>query len=157
MLTIIASVISFLISRHIERSREIEREIREKKIPYYDQIIRLFFESVFCPEALKREISPEELTRQMHTFSVHSLIWASDDVYVKWTDLLRSMQGTIDKPFPSKTFIEEKMIPLGNFLLSIRKDIGHSNKNISSIDIWHPFVNDLDQVLKSMAEKSQNS
>lgn len=156
MFTVIASVVSFLFSRHVERSREIERQVREKKIPFYDDIVRLFFESVFCPEPLKKRMSDREISQKMRDFSVHALIWGSDEVYLKWARLVRAMQSSLNSE-ETEQVVEAKMKPLGEFLLAVREEIGHRNRGLDSLEIWRPFVNDFDDVISRLKQDRERS
>jgi hypothetical protein len=49
--------------------------------------------------------------------------------------------------------VKDRMIPLGEFLHAIRKNIDHQNRQISNIDIWRPFVSDLDPIIAAIKRK----
>jgi hypothetical protein len=47
------------------------------------------------------------------------------------------------------------MFRLGELLLTIRRDVGHENKNISAVTVLQVFVDDLDAAIATEVVKLQ--
>jgi hypothetical protein len=95
MLTVLGSVLSLIFSRQYERKREVEREIRNQKIPIYDEFIKFLFHRVWFRLKGEDAVSGEdpELVEFMRRFSVSVLILGSDDVLREWIKFLAAMRA----------------------------------------------------------------
>jgi hypothetical protein len=93
--TVIVSVISVLVSKFIDQKVRISQEIRDKKIPVYEELIEGIFKML---RAIKKgEQSPEnEIEDFMFSFAQQAIVWGSDSVleafYLKY---LMSLFGRI--------------------------------------------------------------
>ena len=132
--TIFVSVISIVLGKIYEVRYQIQQEIREKKIPVYEELIH-FMQRVFANEKLKVKPSEEELQKFFLEWQQKVMIWGSDSVlkdWIKWRRVSINAAGTHEA-----VFLYEQLI------LQIRCDLGHKNKNLKRGAILSLFVNDI--------------
>lgn len=142
MVTIIVSILSITIGKYYERKMVIEKELREKKIPMYEEFIK-FFLNVFLAEKTKdKEMSEDEMVDFFNKFTQKLLVWGSDEVVSQWSNYRRK-SGKNPHDTAKTMFEFEKL------LLAIRKDTGHANKNIKLGDLLGLFINDIDDYLQN--------
>ena len=81
--TVIASVISVIISRFLETRATIRKELREKKIPVYEDLIS-FMLKILMAEKTGKKVTDKEIIEFMSDFTQKSMVWAADDVLNVW-------------------------------------------------------------------------
>ncbi|ALQ51457.1 hypothetical protein [Nitrosomonas ureae] len=143
--TILVSVFTVLVSKHLERKAEILAHLREKKIPTYEKIINFIFSLTFAEKLGKKQPSENEMIKFMAEITQELVIWGSDEMleaFYKFRMMsIENADGNSNNPYAVLFMVED-------LLLAIRKDLGHKNKNISRGKILGLFVNDLPNELK---------
>ena len=143
--TILVSVFTVLVSKHLERKTEILALLREKKIPTYEKIINFIFSLTFAEKLGKKQPSEKEMIKFMAEITQELVIWGSDEMLEAFYKFriasIESADGSVADPYSILFMVED-------LLLAIRKDLGHKNKNISRGKILGLFVNDLPNELK---------
>ena len=143
--TILVSVFTVLVSKHLERKAEILALLREKKIPTYEKIINFIFNLTFAEKLGKKQPSEKEMIKFMAEITQELVIWGSDEMLEAFYKFrmasIENADGTVTDPYSVLFMVED-------LLLAIRKDLGHKNKNISRGKILGLFVNDLPNELK---------
>lgn len=130
----------YLLQRHFERAKIIEQEIRDKKIPVYNEFIDFFTTAVFE----EGKMDQEQMTETIHKFNKKCLVWFSDKnlrTYIKWIKHARSEVASSEKNDAALTnfLIVEKM------LFEFRKEIGHSNSGLNKGDLLSIYITDLEK------------
>lgn len=138
MSTIIVSVLSITFGKYYERKRIIEQELREKKIPMYEEFIEFYFNVLMSKKITGKEITQKEMVRFFNKFTQKLTVWGSDEVVSLWSNFRRK---TVENPHNTK----ENIFEFEKLLLAIRKDTGHKNKNIKQGDLLGLFINDIDK------------
>lgn len=130
--TTIVSVASVALGRYFERQRQIEVEIRERKIPMYKEMVEGLLGGILSTtkdgdtsalEALFKSLTPQLVT------------WASDDVIRAWTRFKRQSSEDAD-PIDVMFGFEE-------VLKAVRVDLGHKSGDLAKGDLLGLFVNDI--------------
>ena len=138
--TIIVSVISVFVSKHLERRAETLTHLRDKKTPTYEKIINFIFSLTFAEKLEKEKPSEKEMIKFMAEITPELIIWGSDemlDAFHKFrTKSIKLSEEPAQNPYAVLFIVED-------FLLAIRKDLGHKNKNLSRGKILSLFINDL--------------
>lgn len=132
----------FFITRYLERKKLIEIEIRNKKIPIYEEFMDFYFNIIFKKKTDK-DTSTDEIIDFFRSFNQKAIIWFPDKVlkaYIKWKD---NLIGFSNKEMELRDIILEQE----EFMKLIREDIGHSNKEISKWGISSLYINDLDTIV----------
>lgn len=136
--TIIVSVLSVLISKNLEQRRAIDQQVREKKLPGYEALIKLILDVIYA-EKLGKKMKDEELIRRFVDVSQQLLVWGSDDVVKAWSAYrLKLVNGV-----PT----ENSLPDFERLLVAIRKDTGHTSSTIVKGDLLSLFLNDAHKYL----------
>ncbi|WP_144993831.1 hypothetical protein [Polystyrenella longa] len=138
--TIVVSVISVVVARHLENKANIRKEIREKKVPVYEDLICFMFKVLMAPKTGKK-IPEAEIITFMSDFHQRSIVWASDEVLNAWIRFRGASAGDNNKEDSSSMFAYEEL------LRTIRADLGHKNENLEKGKLLSLFVNDIAKYL----------
>jgi hypothetical protein len=130
------SVVSLIISKHLESRAAIRQELRAKKVPVYEHLIRIMFTIIFAEKRGEKAPSQEELIREFANFTEGILIWGSDDALRAYS---RFRSDSVSGRDPVEMIGAQE-----DLFLAIRKDLGHKNKNLARGTILRLFINDLD-------------
>jgi hypothetical protein len=141
------ALMTVLATKSWERRRDIDREQRANRIPAYQRVLAALFNYVH-ESASDPARADQELKKTFAELNSQMIIWASDPVisaYVTWRSSIGSGSSVAD------------MFRLGELLLTIRKDVGHQNKNVSAATVLQVFVNDLNAALAAEIAKLRAS
>jgi hypothetical protein len=142
--TITVSIISVLVSKQIERKTIITNELREKKVPIYEEIIAFIFRITFAEKKGETPLNEKEVIQNMVKFTQDLVIWGSDEVIDSFFQF-----RTAGVEMKNETPSFEIMFKVEDLLLSIRKDLGHKNKNMKRGKILGLFINDIQNYIKT--------
>ena len=78
--TVIVSLVSVLISKHLDRKAQILAHLREKKIPTYEKIINFIFSLTFAEKLGKKQPTEKEMMKFMAEVAQELVIWGSDEM-----------------------------------------------------------------------------
>ena len=78
--TIIVSVISVRISKHLEQKALVIKEHREKKVPAYEKMIKFIFRIAFAEKLGHEKMTEKEMTEFLVEFTQDIVIWGSDEL-----------------------------------------------------------------------------
>jgi hypothetical protein len=134
--TIFVSVISVLISKHLEQKTIIKSQQREKKIPIYEELLAFLFK---IWRGVKDEaLMPSEgqIADFMFDFAPKLIVWGSDDVVTAFSKFRTDFQNP--------TIL---LFTLEELWLAIRKDLGHNNKGVTKGTLLGFIVNDIHEHL----------
>ena len=131
--TAFASVLSVLagvaLNKHLERKHATEIHFRERKIEFYKEFLEKALPDLFGQEERNskkiRKFNDSELVLFLRNWHAKLIIWGGPDVLLKYTEWLTILKATDDRPKA------KSMLLLCDFLLSIRDDLGLSNKGIN--------------------------
>ncbi|MDP3300482.1 MAG: hypothetical protein Q8S36_00765 [Sulfuricurvum sp.] len=139
--TIIVSVISVLYAKRIEHKSTLMKEHREKKVPFYDDLVRFILSFVFAEKRGITPLSEQEIINKLTYFTEDLIIWGSDDVLNAWIEFKKVLMTNAEQHSINVIFEVEKL------LLVIRKDLGHANKGLIRGKLLSAFINDIDEYL----------
>ncbi|NOZ45958.1 MAG: hypothetical protein GXO79_04165 [Chlorobi bacterium] len=135
------TITGYFITRYFEKKKIIEQQIREQKLPVYEEFIDFLF-SIFKQTKNNKQINDKKLEEFFWSMNKKSILWLSDKTlksYVTWKKLTSSYADVENKTEYDNLII---MTSLENLLKDFREDIGHKNKNIVEGDILSLFIND---------------
>lgn len=138
--TVVVAVASVTAGKYYERKRAIEQEIREKKIPMYDEFVQFLFRTLMQGKAGK-QISEQETIQFFGRFTQKLMVWGSDEVVLAWSRYRR--QFLIAEAPDTK----QSVTRLEDLLMAIRRDMGHRNHRIERGDLLGLFINDVERLL----------
>jgi hypothetical protein len=120
--TVLVATLTIVTGRYFERKKELDALYREKKTEIYDEFLKKLLDLFYSNAEVAPPAKPEDLVQFLRAFTQKLILWSGPRViesFVKWKDHLA--KGV---PDADSFFLMEK------FLLSIRKDLRHSNLGI---------------------------
>ncbi len=138
------TISSFFITRYLEKKKIIEVEIRNKKIPIYEEFFQFYFKVVINNKS-GENMSHEEMVDFFRSFNQKAIIWFPDKMlksYVDWRKNLINFSNNNDEEKLIATIFEQEEL-----INQFRKDIGHSNKHLVKGDITSLYINDIDKYI----------
>lgn len=141
--TILVSVFSVVGAKYYERKRVIEEELRQRKIPIYEEFIKFLFKIIGNEKLESESLNEKDMEKFFIEFTQKLMIWGSDEVIEQWS---KYRKVSIEH-FENGDSNLNDMFQLENILLAIRKDTGHKNKNLKKGDLLGLFVNDIEKYI----------
>lgn len=78
--TIVVSVFSVLVAKHLEQKALLLKEHRERKTPIYEDMVKLIFRFAFAEKIGLPPLSEQEIITKMAWFTESIVVWGSDDL-----------------------------------------------------------------------------
>lgn len=141
VVAILANVISNVYAIRIknqEHRQQILKEHRENTIPQYKQFIDFTYTLAQNIRDKKKQLTEDEIKKTLDAFIPELIIWGSDEVVKAFYDY---RQASLSQKS------ESILIYLERFILAMRKDLGHKNKNLKQGTVLGLFVNDIQKFL----------
>ncbi len=136
--TVIVSVISVVVSRYLETRAAIDKELRDKRIRVYEDLIS-FMLKILMAEKSGKKVTENDVFEFMSNFTQKSMVWAADDVLNAW---IKFRVASVDKG-ETATHPFVLMFIYEDLIRAIRKDLGHKNKDLTKGKLLSLFVNDI--------------
>ena len=131
-----AAIISGLIAVFLfqqQKQKELLMELYKRKAVLYKDFVY-----TWVVELLLNRDNATQVIQNYKNEQIHKLIlWASDDFIREYTSFLKKYRNVENNIEIIRDF--------GVILLTIRRDLGFKNKNISEIDILRIFIKDIDE------------
>ena len=138
---VVVAVLSVLISRHLENRAALRKELREKKVPGYEQLIEFLF-GILMSVKSDQKLEESELVTRFSKINQTLMIWGSDEVLASFVAFRKTVtQQPVE--------VARMLVAYERLILGIRRDLGHSNKGIGTGDILSLFINDIDDHLSA--------
>ncbi len=135
--TIIVAVVSVLLSRRAERNRDLWLALRDKKVPIYESFAQNMMRLLFT--AKDGGMKPEEAQVFFRELTPQLMVWASDEVLVARSHYQRKFRK------PAKSGDISAVLQFEDFMLLMRRDLGHKNKGVGRGALLGLFITDLEQ------------
>ncbi|MEP0987678.1 hypothetical protein [Ekhidna sp.] len=142
------TIIGYFITRYLERKKLIEQQIREQKVPTYEEFIDFIFK-IFKSSKTNTPLNDKELQDLYWNLNKKAILWLSDKTLKSYTHFRDSSANHAN--LEKRTQLDNAIVLLAfeQLLLDFRSDIGHDNKNLESGDLLSLFINDMNE-LKDM-------
>lgn len=134
----IAAIAAFLVNvyvKHRESKEKLAQEIRTKKVPLYEEFINVIFASLESTMLGGPPLSEDELKQKLIAIMPRLITWGSEDLINQW-NRIRSHDWS-DTSNPATI-----LGPWNDFLLVIRKDLGHSSSKLENFALMKLYVKD---------------
>ena len=139
--TVTVSVISIVLARRVDQKREVEREIRDRRVPAYEEFIAFWMEVLMSSKS-GTTVPEERMFAFFQRFTQDVMIWGSDDVVRKWATLRRRFAGIEGG---GEDYAREMMFEFEALLLALRREFGHRNRKLGRGSVLGLFINDIDE------------
>ena len=133
--TAIVAVATLVGGKIWEQRLKIRQDIRDKKIPIYEQHIQTLFRVFMAAKVGKEPPTQQELTQAFASFSEKMIVWGSSEVIKAWGAFKMT---PVDTANPTKAFLVMERL-----FKAIRKDLGNDVSGLAHGDLLRLFVNDL--------------
>ena len=144
--TVIVSVASVLVSKHLEQRNNVLTELRVKKAPVYEELLEFIFRILNGEKMGLAALSETEIAAKYSGITQRLIVWGSDDT-VKAMNKFRRYSLNMSADNKASTAIT--MLSVEELFLAIRKDLGHSNKGLTPGTILGIFINDWHTLFES--------
>jgi hypothetical protein len=135
-IAIVTAVVTLVVGKVWEQKVKIRQEIREKKIPVYEEQIQTFFSAMFAAKFGGVQANEEELGKAFVSFSQKLVIWGGPDVIKAWCSF-RSHDWQASTPMQSFATLE-------TFIKAIRNELGNDSSSLTNGELLKLFINDYD-------------
>lgn len=152
-LTVILAVFGSALTVGSNLQNQIRNEQREYKVKIYEDLTHFFFEIIFATKLGKIQKTEEEITTFLVDITPKLVMWGSDDVVKSFKDFRSSASKNGSDNYISSI---ETMLVFEQMLLHIRKDLGHSNRNLKSCSILGIFVHDIEEFIAKAIQEVQH-
>jgi len=136
--TILAATATVVLNRRSERRRDLWLALRDKKVPIYEEFTEKMMALLFSTQT--GGLKPEEAATFFRTWTPKLIAWGSDNVVAEWSKYRRKHST----PTPGDL---TPVFDFEDFLLVLRKDLGHPNQGLQRGSLLALFVTDIDTVL----------
>jgi hypothetical protein len=134
--TVFASVASLVLGKAWEQRTKLREEVRSRKIPVYEDMIKLLFTFLFAEKEGRKQLNEQEINAAFHGITEKIIVWGGPEVIQAW--------ARFRAPDPSEP--GAFFIAFEDFVKAIRKELGNSNAPLGHGDLLKLFVNDFDPV-----------
>ena len=131
-----AAIISGLIAVFLfqqQKQKELLMELYKRKAVLYKDFVYTWVVKLLLNRDNATQVIQDYQKEQIHKL----ILWASDDFIREFTSFLKKYRNVENNI--------EIVRDLGVILLTIRRDLGFKNKNISEKDILRIFIMDIDE------------
>lgn len=140
----LGAAVTAILTKRSERRMEIERQIREEKIPIYESFLAFWFKLVPGKGMPQNTMAQEEMIEFLREFTQKMITWGSDDVLKVYCKMRKSLVEQANSPTQSNY---GAILLLEEMLYAIRRDLGHKNNGLSQGDVLALFIDDVDTIL----------
>lgn len=151
-LTVVLAVFGSALTVGSNFQTQIRNEQREHKVKIYEDITHFFFEIIFTTKLGKIPKTEEEITTFLVDITPKLVMWGSDEVLKSFKEFRICAGKTGSESYASSI---DAILIFEQMLLHIRKDLGHSNRNLKTCSILGIFVNDIEEFIAAAIEDSQ--
>lgn len=126
--TILVSVLSVLVSKHLDRKAAVLAQLRENKVAVCEKVIEFVFNILFWKARSSSEPDPGEAVKRLAQIVQELAIWGSDEMLI-------AFHRFIDEQVNGPRSESMTMARVAELFLAIRKELGQKSKGISKENI----------------------
>lgn len=144
--TVIISVLSLVVGKIWEQKIKDKQDIRQKKIPVYEEQVAAIFSLLFAEKCGEDKPTDQQIIKAFSGFTQKLIIWGGPTVIKAWSDFRLGADPTNTAQFFGKW---------QTFLMALRQDIGNSNSNLEGGDLMRLFINDYGTEVQTLDAESK--
>jgi hypothetical protein len=136
ILAVTVASVTLVGGKLLEQKISINQDIRQKKIPVYEEQLKVFFRMLFAEKIGEEPIKEMDMLKAFANFSEKLIFWGGPNAIKAWEEF---------RNYPwAQSNTSDALLAFERFLFALRKDIGNSNIGLSQGDILKLFINDLE-------------
>ena len=143
--TVLGATLTVTIGKYLERKHAVEAAFRERKVEIYDGFLQELFK-LFGQEGIPDDTG---LANFIRDWQRKLIVWGGSKVLLTYIEWRSHLSRTSNEPDAETIYL------MGEFLLSMRKDLGLSNKGIDRGVFAHMILRNPDLFFE-MASKDPN-
>ncbi|MDL5055392.1 hypothetical protein QQ056_17825 [Oscillatoria laete-virens NRMC-F 0139] len=132
----LVGVITLALSNYFTTKREIELKLREDKTKVYSSFIKGWF-NVLLNKDNVNYLDIQDFKQFIADFTGDLILWGSDEVIKEYSNF-RELAINLE-PNPNIQILQFEKL-----MYSMRKDLGHKNKDLYNHELLKLFINDFD-------------
>lgn len=136
-LALVGSSIALVGGKLLEQRIKIRQEVRDRKVPVYEQQIAALFQTMFAAKRGEIQSAQSELEKAFLAFTEKLLIWGSSEVIQAW-------QAFRNHDWQNKSELVTGFLLLESFIKTLRTEIGNENSQLKDGDLLRLFINDFE-------------
>ena len=148
--TILVATIVGVGGKLLEQNIKIKQEVRSKKVPIYEEQMKVIFKILFASQKGNKKMEETEMIKAFTGFTEKLIIWGGSEVIKAWEEFRAHPWGNEDKDLAREGFMKFE-----KFVLTLRKDLGNENSNLEDGDLLRMFITDFDDHVKSDQAKDK--
>jgi hypothetical protein len=133
----------YYVTRYLERKKEIEIQIRNKKFPIYEEFLEFYFKVIFGTKNGKN-MGSNEMVNFFQKFNQKAIVWFPDEILKSYIEWKRELEFFSDNN--SNENLKKLIFQQENLMKQFRKDIGHKNNKILKGDISSLYINGINKL-----------
>ena len=130
IITLIASSLLQFLTRYLEKTKEIQLQIHQKKTDIYQELIRGLIDLISIGNKNPAK-APSEALRILTEWTPKAMAWASEDILIEWIELRDHAKEL--KPL-------EVINETGNLICSMRIELGLKVRKIRKIGLMKMII-----------------
>jgi hypothetical protein len=144
--TIVSVSITVVVGQLLQRRAAYEQAQRPTKVEIYERFMTKWFDFLQLGKA-KDQRKPvvaddPEMVEYFAQFAREVILWGSGRVLADYSHFTAEIRTALDEAAQ-----QEALFSFEKTLLSLRIDVGHSNRGVKQGDVLRLFITDIDQVL----------
>ena len=136
IVTIVTAILVPFISKRQDRKAAVQAQLREKKLPVYEEMVGFIY-SIVTATVVGKPLTKEEIQEKTLNISKQLTIWGANDILIAFAEFKKSGDTTEAE---SVKILER----VADLLLAVRRDLGYSNKGVDRKTVLRQFVLDID-------------
>ena len=138
--------IGYAVRASQQKKLEVEKALEEDKRDLYKRFVALLFNML--DDARKQQTDVRKYERKMIELTRDMTIYASDEVLKLYIEFRTMAFNRVHESSPTRF-----MGWMGDIIVAIRKDLGHTMTKISSKDVLKTFITDVDKYPELLDKK----
>jgi hypothetical protein len=138
----------FVLQKIYERTRELERQLRDRKVPVYEKLVRTYVDFILQRAEQNQSFSLRDINEFTREISPDFINWGSDE-FIRTFAAFRRKYGKPDGGNPTPADI---IVDFEQLMLAIRRDLGHTNRDLKALDLTCMLFSNV-HILEPLIEK----
>jgi len=128
-----------LYTKRQEQKSNIDLELRKQKVPVYQDFFDFLFGKMLAGGG--KSATPDEMLEFLRGWTPKIMIWGSDDIIREYSNWRRVVQQPVADADEAAV---RSLISVCSLVLAVRRDLGHTNKDIDTDTLARLFIKDYD-------------
>lgn len=151
--TVISVSITVVVGQLLQRRAAYEQAQRPMKVEIYERFMTKWFDILQLGKTKDKRkpvvADDPEIVEYFAQFARELILWGSGRVLADYSHFTAEIQAA-----PDEAARQSALFSFEKTLLSLRIDVGHSNRGLKQGDVLRLFVTDIDKVLAARRGKS---